>query len=327
MEKLPINLNNNESHKPEQFSAQEKDIQEVFKLNPKLERIAVEALKSDNIISLYRIENKNIEKEPDGITSHKDLKGQWFSPDLNTAIGYLRKSQKEKGAKIIIVKVSKEELEKLHVSKHLIASQMDVEGDNYIIPENIARTYLDADTIEKVTGRVETIYKATEQVVEKIKELEYKEAIKNYQEYLKTIFPESKYKDIGYKGVSEDFKNENKPSFYTKDIEAAKYYSSLREGTKTISAIFNFKNPLIINAEKPAPISIITPEGKILGTFNDKDINEKIISEGYDGLILNRKFGTPLDGWEILSFNNNSRYILGTETDLQKFKQFLLEDN
>jgi hypothetical protein len=192
MEKPPINLNNNESHKPEQFSVQEKAIQEVFKLNPELEAIGLR---------------------------------------------------------------------------------------------------------------------------------------EQYQEYLKTIFPESKYKDIGYKGVSDDFKNENKPSFYTKDIEAAKYYSSLREGTKTISAIFNFKNPLIINAEKPAPISIITPEGKMLGTFNDKDINEKIISEGYDGLILNRKFGTTLDGWEILSFNNDSRYILGTETDLQKFKQFLLEDN
>ncbi len=146
-----------------------------------------------------------------------------------------------------------------------------------------------------------------------------------YAKYLETIFSESKYKEIGFKGVPKDFSEENKPSFYTKDLEAAKYYSGLREGTQTISAVFNFKNPLIINAEKPAPIPIITPDGKTLGTFNDKDINEKIISAGYDGLILNRKFSTPLNGWEILSFNNESRHILGTKDDIEKFKEFSLD--
>jgi hypothetical protein len=40
-----------------------------------LENIALEATKSGETISLYRIENKNIEKEPDGITSHKDFNG------------------------------------------------------------------------------------------------------------------------------------------------------------------------------------------------------------------------------------------------------------
>ena len=148
------------------------------------------------------------------------------------------------------------------------------------------------------------------------------EILNLYNSYLKNIFPESKYKHIGFKGVPQDFSEENKPSFYTKDIEAAKYYSGLREGTQTISAIFNFKNPLVVNAEKPAPIPIITPDGKTLGTFNDKDINEKIISAGYDGLIINRKFSTPLDGWEILSFDNNSRHILGSKKDIEDFKNW-----
>lgn len=147
-----------------------------------------------------------------------------------------------------------------------------------------------------------------------------------YLEHLQAIFPESKYKEIAYKGVSDNFTNENKPSFYTKDLEGAKYYANLREGTKTISAVFNFKNPLVINAERPAPIPITTPDGQILGTFNDKDINEKIIQAGYDGLILNRKFSSPLDGWEILSLNGDSRYILATDFDKEKFKEFVSKE-
>lgn len=150
------------------------------------------------------------------------------------------------------------------------------------------------------------------------------EAEKLYAQYLESLFPESVYKEIGFKGVSQHFFEENKPSFYTKDFEAAKYYASLREGTQTISAVFNFKNPLIVNAERPAPIPIVTPDGRTLGSFSDKDINEKIIAAGYDGLVLNRKFGTPLDGWEILSFNSQSRHILGTDFDKEKFKSFCL---
>lgn len=148
-----------------------------------------------------------------------------------------------------------------------------------------------------------------------------------YSKYLETVFPNSKYKEIGFKGVSNSFQEEDKPSFYTKDINASRYYSQLREGTRIISAIFDFQNPLIVNAERPAPITIIDSVGNILGSFNDQDINEKIISAGYDGLILNRGFSTPLNGWEILSFSNDSRQILGTLKDIQNFKEFIESNN
>jgi hypothetical protein len=45
-------------------------------------------------VILYRIENKNIKSNPDGVISHDDLIGQWFTPSLDTALNYLRKSQK-----------------------------------------------------------------------------------------------------------------------------------------------------------------------------------------------------------------------------------------
>jgi len=48
-----------------------------------------------------------------------------------------------------------------------------------------------------------------------------------------------------------------------------------------------------------------------IGTFSDDDINEKVMKLGYDGVIINKKYGDPIDGWEILSFSKDSREYLG----------------
>jgi hypothetical protein len=224
-----------------------KKIQEIFKLNPELEKIALEATKSGETITLYRIENKNIEIEPNGITSHKDLKGQWFSPDLDTALTYLRKSQQTFGAdakrvegvNLVVVKIPKEEFEKLHVSNHPIASQMDVENDNYIVPENIERDYINLDDVQDKVGNFENLQKAKEQTKEKVRQFESKEAIELYQEYLKTIFPESKLQEIVYHGTNRKFdKFERKHGlddlsgiegvddyYFTDNIKLAKFFA------------------------------------------------------------------------------------------------------
>lgn len=93
---------------------------------------------------LYRIENPAIQAHPDGVTSHEDLVGQWFTPNLPTAMGYLRKSTQTfgkhsgpvDGAQLVVAHVPVDELASRHVSKHPIASRMDVENDNYIIPRD-----------------------------------------------------------------------------------------------------------------------------------------------------------------------------------------------
>jgi len=96
------------------------------------------------------------------------LKGQWFSPDLETALVYLRKSQQTfgtdtkrvEGVNLVVVKIPKEEFENLHVSKHPIASQMDVENDNYIVPENKERNYINLDDVQDKVGNFENLQKA-----------------------------------------------------------------------------------------------------------------------------------------------------------------------
>ena len=94
--------------------------------------------------TLYRIENPNIPAKPDGITSHPDLIGQWFTPDLGAAMHYLRKSTQTfgkggsvlDGARLLTVSIPDEELGKYHVSNNPTARDMDVEQDNYLIPRD-----------------------------------------------------------------------------------------------------------------------------------------------------------------------------------------------
>ncbi|MFZ2513819.1 MAG: hypothetical protein WAW63_05185 [Candidatus Saccharimonadales bacterium] len=85
---------------------------------------------------LYRVENPNIAVVPNGVTSHRDLVGQWFTPNVNTASNYLPKATKQAGARLVIAEVPTTALPALHVSKHPIASKMDVEDDNYIVPRD-----------------------------------------------------------------------------------------------------------------------------------------------------------------------------------------------
>ncbi|HEX5456358.1 MAG TPA: hypothetical protein VFW77_03240 [Candidatus Saccharimonadales bacterium] len=95
-------------------------------------------------VPLYRVENPNIAGNPDGVKSHEALVGQWFSPSLNTALGYLRKSTQAfgtdshpvDGAQLVIAHLPVGELEGHHVMQHPVAREMDVEGDNYVVPRD-----------------------------------------------------------------------------------------------------------------------------------------------------------------------------------------------
>lgn len=90
--------------------------------------------------TLYRVENPSLPPNPaaNGVTSHPDLVGQWFTPNLDTATNYLRKSTQThtgptEGAQLVLAQVPTEQLPDMHVSRHPVASKMDVEGDNYLL--------------------------------------------------------------------------------------------------------------------------------------------------------------------------------------------------
>ena len=94
-------------------------------------------------VPLYRIENPHHPnpRTPDGVTSHEDIVGQWFSSDLETTVNYLSKSTQDKGlpvdgARLVIAHVPRAQLDSLHVTQHETARNMDVEKDNYIVPRD-----------------------------------------------------------------------------------------------------------------------------------------------------------------------------------------------
>lgn len=315
MEKPPVNTTNKiEQLKAEQpvehfpLSEQEKNIQDVLRLNPELKEVAYN--------SLNDVDTKNISFNIEPFGKSIDNIDILLN---NRKIGYVQISKNNSTQSIIVSGIELKEKgngKKVYLKLQEQYPDFVIKSDSKNISEDSIHMW------DSLVDRNLAIKNGEKDYTLDFSHIE-KSSVELYSKYLETIFPESKYKEIGFKGVSSDFPNEDKPSFYTKDIDASKYYSQLREGNQIISAVFNFQNPLIVNAEKPAPIPIITPDGKTLGTFNDKDINEKIISAGYDGLILNRKFSTPLDGWEILSFNSNTRHILGTEYDKERFKEFI----
>lgn len=317
MEKPPVNTTHKiEPLKAEQsvehfsLSEQEKNIQEVFRLCPELKNIAEENIENqkDVVIELGRSKEVPTLGKVQNIQVY--YKGELIIDTDSKGSNKLNVVTKEDGTSYVGDVYLPTELQGQGLGIKILQKVADT-LDTKIIPTYLSTGGHTSDNAKKMWEKVGN------EILPK------HEAEKLYAKYLETIFPESRYKEIGFKGVSGDFSNEDKPSFFTRDVDASKYYSQLREGNQIISGIFNFQNPLVINAEKPAPIPITTPDGKTIGTFNDKDINEKIISAGYDGLILNRKFSTPLDGWEILSFNSDSRHILGTEDDKERFKEFI----
>jgi hypothetical protein len=116
-------------------------------------------------VRLFRVENPNIPARPNGTTSHEDLIGQWFSPNLDSALRYLRKSTQRfgketgpvEGARLLVAELPTGKVESHHVSKHPIASSMDVEGNNYLLPRDgsIPTTVIELDeTLGELRGQL-----------------------------------------------------------------------------------------------------------------------------------------------------------------------------
>lgn len=126
-------------------------------------------------IPLYRIENPKHPnpRKPDGVVSHEDLVGQWFSPNLDTALGYMRKSTQTfgknagsvEGTQLVVAHLPTDQLESHHVSNHPIAAQMDVENDNYLITRDgtVPTDVIPLDeTLGELRGQLGNVEKFTE---------------------------------------------------------------------------------------------------------------------------------------------------------------------
>jgi len=126
-----------------------------------------------------------------------------------------------------------------------------------------------------------------------------------YSEYLDSIFPESKVRDIVYHGSGNKFdafdrnKQETPGFYFTPDCNSA-YFS---KNDNIYSVLLNTKNP-------------ISNFNEIYKIAEKGDINE-FIKLGYDSII------ELVEKKEIIVFEPEQTYILGTTHDLESFKKFI----
>jgi len=158
---------------------------------------------------------------------------------------------------------------------------------------------------------------------------------KQYSQYLDTIFPDSKVKDIVYHGTDGEFdKFDKKELFKNKftNIEATEingfWFSESKEmidkmlsPKKILSVLINTKNPL-----KKPQIDYLQER------FHEKTFTEKQATDfGYDSFILPADkplFSKPdiyneLDWDNYIVFEPEQVYILGGTEDIEGFKNFV----
>lgn len=141
----------------------------------------------------------------------------------------------------------------------------------------------------------------------------------DYKQYLETVFPDSKVSDVVYHGTKRDFdvfderqigteSDKNKEigdfgeGFYFTEVltRAQGYATDMQTGKqmgRVISALVNIQNP----------------------DSSSKKNKEQLLAEGNDGVIVsygNRKYD------EIVVPNASQIYVLGSQTDLENFKNW-----
>lgn len=147
-----------------------------------------------------------------------------------------------------------------------------------------------------------------------------------YLQYLSTIFPNSKVKDIVYHGTRSqekfDFFDENKIGeldsgyfgkgfYFSPDLSYADGYSKLYNGYN-IAALVNLKNPLETDANQAnTNISLINNDGAIVRV--GENLTPELNSENYN----------PNEIGEIVVSTTEQIHILGGKNDIEGFKEFV----
>ena len=148
------------------------------------------------------------------------------------------------------------------------------------------------------------------------------QAQQQYSQYLDTIFPDSKVKDIVYHGTTAQFdkfntrpdktsgsRYTNEAAFFTTDIELANKYGK-DIGGKTIYSLVNLTNPKTYR-KKGEGLDLSKPR-----SFTE-EVRTKLQQEGFDGAV-----NTRYDG-EYAVFEPEQIHILGGKQDIEGFKNWV----
>lgn len=257
-------------------------------------------------ISLYRAEWSTVDKEKLPIAIRGNA-GSWFSPNIQEAIRYKKMNPDRKLYKIDIPKTLYENIYKNKLAWEV--SKWEIQ-----LPESISKLKINIEVVAKQL----------------------------YTEYLTTIFPESKIRNIAYHWTSSTFEGENfdksklwsstdnitnKLWFYfvpdkkVSDIfikwrkykrENGKIKVFLPENAKTLCVLLNIKNPEYIEGDifqkyaeenKMPPLKL--DSDSIVITPQTKNILPEFSCENY------------------IIFEQEQIHILGSKKDIKQLKEWL----
>lgn len=282
------------------FSEQEKNIQEVFKLNPELKEIACKSLGIENDIKIQII-NQRVDNSNGNIYT-----------SLNVYY---------KGDKII-------DTEHEVKTKSLFKLCSLKDGTTFVsavlLPEKLRSQGLYSKILQETANEINQKIKNSATVFEDSSENDYSispsaekvwnklgneiipnyEAERLYQKYLETIFPESKIKDIVWHGSDKKITQFRKPTAELSLGKPAIYFRKKFIKHKKDSKI---SNAVIVNSEFPL----------IVEDFNE--YSERRSRIFHDSVYIKNED-------EFAVFGPEQIHILGSESDIEKFKEFVFKE-
>lgn len=246
---------------------------------------------------------------------------------INRSIQYLEGKESELPEEVIhfYVQALKDTSDPLYASMRArITSEpeykqvtRDYQGLGYtqedIIDEAIAKVILN-----RVRPQVKT---GVSELFESNPELANIGTQEQYSQYLDTIFPDSKVKDIVYRGgniTKEEFaESEHTPTDYM-DLGVGLYLSPSRR----FAGEYGNPRATVVNIKNPKDVSIAQQER---ADYSQKEGNygiPKLDSNGkYDGIVdLSKKLDTT---YELVVFEPEQIHILGSKQDIEGFKAFV----
>jgi len=314
-------------------------VSELFESNPELANEVYSALGFDSVtIPKYNINKKLSNKDGTkrlaqtnglNITLNPVTSIQEFFDYFTGKEGGISSQQKNKVLDVLKTKgYSLDKIKKILDTKLKINTFLVLHEQDHIVNNDkdvYWKSGKDLLTSDKINIEARATINALKQLETQITPQQKQKAQQLYSQYLDTIFPDSKVKDIVYHGTgsSETIENFNRRTYFS-ILETASEYASWDAKNRleyaasqdpSLTKDWKFKANVI-----PAIINLKDP--KMLNKRPYKETEKNY--PGHDG-IYSENTVNPLQGSElqIVVFDPKNTYILGSKQDIQGFKEFV----
>jgi hypothetical protein len=146
------------------------------------------------------------------------------------------------------------------------------------------------------------------------------QALQQYSQYLDSVFPDSKVKDIVYRSgaMNSDEFSESMTDYMDLGLG---YYAS-----PNIVYAYSYGTPkaIVVNIQNPKDRDIAEKERIEYGRSGERGIPKLDSNKKYDGIV---DLSQPLkDTYELVVFESSQMHILGNKQDIEGFKKFVNKD-